>query len=577
MAFFRKIKAGLVKSDFEDYVAEEGQIVFNVETGEFRLGNGVTSGGLPIFTLLQLPDTPSSYLGAAGKFLAVNATEDSLEFVDASSGSSFKLVGSVNTEADLPQNYVGDLGDALVSIDDTHLYIWTGSQWLDIGAAQTPISGFTGSRGITGFTGSQGNIGYTGSEGFTGSTGFVGSKGGDGFTGSNGYSGSLGYTGSRGDTGISGEQGFRGFTGSQGQQGLQGVFGYTGSRGFLGSQGYSGSQGDQGNIGYTGSKGDVGYTGSFGDVGYTGSFGDVGYTGSAGVDGTSVKIVGSTATYTDLPASYTGDTGDGYITLDNGHLNVWTGSSWSDVGNIVGPKGYTGSQGDVGFAGSQGDTGYTGSFGDTGYTGSQGDTGYTGSQGDIGFDGSRGDLGYTGSQGDVGFAGSVGDTGYTGSAGLDGYTGSQGDVGFAGSQGDLGFTGSQGAGFTGSEGDTGFTGSEGSIGYTGSAGADGVIGRDGYTGSEGSIGYTGSAVEGLVSDGVSSITIQSGYTLIFPDGSGQLSAAPRMYTNADAANGLSLSDLKPGDYYYDDVNAAIYICYDTGLGYFDILDLTVRA
>jgi hypothetical protein len=80
-----------------------------------------------------------------------------------------------------------------------------------------------------------------------------------------------------------------------------------------------------------------------------------------------------------------------------------------------------------------------------------------------------------------------------------------------------------------------------------------------------------------VSDGVSSITIQPGYTLIFPDGSGQISAAPRMYTNADAANGLSLSDLKPGDYYYDDVNAAIFICYDTGLGYFDVLDLTVRA
>ena len=526
MAFFRKIKAGLVKSNFEDYIGEEGQLFFNVETGVFGLGDGTTPGGQAIFAFLQLPDTPSSYLGAAGKFIAVNATEDSLEFVDAASGSSFKLVGSVNTAADLTQNYVGNLGDALVSIDDTHLYIWTGSQWLDIGAAQTPISGFTGSRGITGFTGSQGNIGFTGSAGFAGSTGFVGSRGGDGFTGSNGYSGSLGYTGSRGDTGISGEQGFRGFTGSQGQQGLQGVIGYTGSRGFLGSQGYSGSQGNQGNIGYTGSKGDVGYAGSKGNIGYTGSKGDLGYTGSHGADGTSVKIVGSTATYTDLPALYTGDISDGYITLDNGHLNVWIGNFWSDVGNIVGPKGDTGNQGDVGYTGSQGDVGYTGSFGDTGYTGSFGDTGYTGSFGDTGF---------TGSFGDTGFTGSFGDTGYTGSFG------------------DTGFTGSQGAGFTGSQGDTG------------------------YTGSEGSIGYTGSAVEGLVSDSVSSITIQSGYTLIFPDGSEQLSAAPRMYTNADAANGLSLSDLKPGDYYYDDVNAAIYICYDTGLGYFDILDLTVRA
>jgi hypothetical protein len=145
----------------------------------------------------------------------------------------------------------------------------------------------------------------------------------------------------------------------------------------------------------------------------------------------------------------------------------------------------------------------------------------------------------------------------------------QGAAGYTGSQGDIGYTGSQG--------ELGYTGSQGDIGYTGSAGVDGIIGSDGYTGSQGEIGYTGSAVEGLISDGISTITIQSGYTLVFPDGSGQITAAPRMYTNADAENGLSLSDLKPGDYYYDDINAAIYICYDTGLGYFDILDLTVRA
>jgi hypothetical protein len=178
----------------------------------------------------------------------------------------------------------------------------------------------------------------------------------------------------------------------------------------------------------------------------------------------------------------------------------------------------------------------------------------------VGYVGSRGNVGYVGSQGekgDVGYVGSQGDVGYVGSRGNVGYVGSQGEKGDVGSAGDLGYTGS--------------------IGFTGSAGVDGVIGRDGYTGSQGDIGYTGSAVEGLVSDGIGSITIQSGYTLVFPDGSGQLSAAPRMYTNADAANGLSLSDLKPGDYYYDDVNAAIFICYDTGLGYFDILDLTVRA
>ena len=367
-----------------------------------------------------------------------------------------------------------------------------------------------------------------------------------------------------------GDKGDIGYTGSQGD------IGYTGSVGFVGSQGYTGSQGD---IGYTGSQGDVGYTGSFG---FTGSQGDIGYTGSQGDIG------------------YTGSQGD---------------------------IGYTGSQGDIGYTGSQGDVGYTGSFGftgsqgDIGYTGSQGDIGYTGSQGDIGFTGSQGDIGFTGSQGDIGYTGSQGDIGYTGSASTEiGYTGS---VGYTGSQGDIGYTGSQG--------DIGYTGSQGDIGYTGSAvpgmvsdGSNTITIGTGYSivpltdglqslGSptaawgeiylSGNSIYLGGNVISINVDGSLDITDSAGdpipvraknfyigsvgmpaYTdgtsitgLVFPDGSLQTSAASKMYTNADAANGLSLSDLKPGDYYYDDVNASIYICYDTGLGYFDILDLTVRS
>lgn len=48
MAFFRKIKAGLVKSDIENFVGEEGNIFFNVESGELRLSDGVTPGGIGI-------------------------------------------------------------------------------------------------------------------------------------------------------------------------------------------------------------------------------------------------------------------------------------------------------------------------------------------------------------------------------------------------------------------------------------------------------------------------------------------------------------------------------------------------
>jgi hypothetical protein len=48
---------------------------------------------------------------------------------------------------------------------------------------------------------------------------------------------------------------------------------------------------------------------------------------------------------------YTGNVNDGYITQDDGHLHVWDGVSWNDVGQIKGPTGPTGisSTGDITF------------------------------------------------------------------------------------------------------------------------------------------------------------------------------------------------------------------------------------
>lgn len=65
-----------------------------------------------------------------------------------------------------------------------------------------------------------------------------------------------------------------------------------------------------------------------------------GVKGDKGDDGTSVTIKGSVATSTALPSS--GNTiGDGYITDDNGHLWVWTGTAWTDAGQIKGDSGQT--------------------------------------------------------------------------------------------------------------------------------------------------------------------------------------------------------------------------------------------
>ena len=47
-AWFRKLKAGLVKSDINDYIGTKGEMFFNTVTGEFRISDGVTRGGQPI-------------------------------------------------------------------------------------------------------------------------------------------------------------------------------------------------------------------------------------------------------------------------------------------------------------------------------------------------------------------------------------------------------------------------------------------------------------------------------------------------------------------------------------------------
>lgn len=126
--------------------------------------------------------------------------------------------------------------------------------------------------------------------------------------------------------------------------------------------------GPRGFVGYAGSRG------AFDAIGFTGSEG-TGYSGSQGPPGNSIAILGTTSTFASLPAGYTGAVGDSFIVQATGNLAVWGGSTWTDVGRIIG---YTGSAGSPG--GYTGSAGYSGSPGTRGYTGSRG-VGYTGSPG----------------------------------------------------------------------------------------------------------------------------------------------------------------------------------------------------
>ena len=165
-----------------------------------------------------------------------------------------------------------------------------------------------------------------------------------------------------------------------------------------------GPKGDKGDKGSTGAQGPKGDKGDKGDTGLQGPKGD------KGEDGKSINVKGSVNTASDLNKLSNVSVGDGYITTDNGHLHVYNGSTFVDVGEIRGPKGDKGDQGargPQGIQGTQGPKGDKGDKGDTGLQGPKGDKGDTGAKGSTGSQGPKGDKG---DKGDPGAKGADGKT-----------------------------------------------------------------------------------------------------------------------------------------------------------------------
>ena len=213
---------------------------------------------------------------------------------------------------------------------------------------------------------------------------------------------------------IAGQQGPTGPTGATGPastipgptgpQGTPGTPGAQGASGTPGTQGPSGTPGLQGPPGSTGPAGTPGVAGPTGPIGPSGSVGATGPTGPKGDDGTSVTITGSVPTQSNLPTGLTpADAGKGYITQDDGHLHVWSGTSFTDVGTVRGPsgaQGATGPQGPSGATGPQGAQGVPGAIGATGPSGPTGPAGATGAASTV--PGPTGPTGATGPSGPAG-------------------------------------------------------------------------------------------------------------------------------------------------------------------------------
>lgn len=266
------------------------------------------------------------------------------------------------------------------------------------------------------------------------------------------------------------------------------TYGEIGVSELSGGVGPKGDKGDPGAPGVQGPKGDTGSVGPKGDKG------DQGAQGPKGDAGSGVKIVGSLPNAAALPFPYTGLVGDMFIAQDNGNGHVWTGTAWTNVGQIKGPKG------DDGAVGPKGDTG------DTGLTGAKGDTGLTGPKGEKG---DKGDTGAKGEMGDPGIPGIAGPKGDKGDKGDQGDPGGSFALPYSGSANTSGLepvfkitqTGNGRAAISGVYGDIAVGSGLAAVGLSGSSNiSSGILGSSsagtGYAGVTG-IGYNGAkAIEG---------------------------------------------------------------------------------
>ena len=209
------------------------------------------------------------------------------------------------------------------------------------------------------------------------------------------------FTIPKGDTGSRGPQGPQGPQGEVGPRGPQGVQGEVGPQGIQGEVGPQGPQGIRGEVGPQGEKGDTGPQGPQGEVGPQGPQGLQGPQGEVGPQGKPFIIMGSAySTLEELQETVTNaEIGDMYNVGVSAPYTIyrWTGTEWESQGQLEGPRGETGPQGEVGPQGPQGEKGEVGPQGPQGETGPQGIQGEVGPQGPQGI---QGEVGPQGPQGD---------------------------------------------------------------------------------------------------------------------------------------------------------------------------------
>lgn len=299
---------------------------------------------------------------------------------------------------------------------------------------------------------------FVGPQGPKGEKGERGEKGAEGPAGPQGPRGEKGDKGDPGEKGADGTVAFESLTPEQ-KESLRGVSITAVSIDVDGNLTIAFSDGDSENVGnIIGPQGVPGPKGDKGDVGPVGPQGPQGEKGEQGNDGTSLNILGTKESESDLPLS--AEKNDAY--LINGEMWVFDGTNWNNAGKIQGPQG---PQGPIGPQGPKGDPGPQGVKGDPGKKGEQGAQGL------------KGDTGPQGEQGPVGPKGEQGDTGARGIT-FTPVVDSKGNISWSN---DGGLENPQTVNITGPQGDTGAKGDTGPRGEKGEAGDAGPKGDKGTT------------------------------------------------------------------------------------------------
>lgn len=304
------------------------------------------------------------------------------------------------------------------------------------------LKGEKGDQGEQGLPGEKGDKGDKGDTGAPGQDGYTPIKGVDYFDGEKGEPGKDGQDGKDGKDftydmfteeqlaalkGEKGEKGDQGEVGPKGDQGEPGADGYTPIKGVDYFDGAKGEKGDQGEVGPTGANGKDGVSVTHAWEGSILSItsasgtttadlrGPKGDKGDKGEDGTGVNVKTN--------ASECIEIGDAYIDAD-GNLQILTElpSTFTNGGQIKGPKGDKGDQGDKGDKGDTGAAFTYDMFTAEQLAGLKGEKGDQGIQGPEGPQGIQGVQGLKGDKGDKGDQGIQGEAGYTPVKGTDYFT-----------------------------------------------------------------------------------------------------------------------------------------------------------